>query len=67
MEKGKARTTQRGRSERGEDYPGILIAAADSATGAGRSSKEPRICAFIWGERTDRAPTLPFGRWRRGP
>lgn len=32
---------------------------------AGASDHRPRIAAFIWAEREDVPPTLPFGRWKK--
>lgn len=46
-----------------EDVPGILI--ADGGVGHAAEARRPRISAFIWGEREEVAPTLPFGRWRK--
>ena len=30
----------------------------------GGSAPKPRIAAFIWAEREDTPPTLPYGRWK---
>ena len=40
------------------------IAIADGGKGAGATERPPRIAAFIWAERDESQPTLPFGRWR---
>jgi len=44
------------------DAPGILI--ADGGVGSRMSGKNPRVRAFVYGERLPDIPTLPFGRWK---
>lgn len=44
------------------DVPGIVI--ADGGVGSRLSGKNPRVRAFVYGERLPEIPTLPFGRWK---
>lgn len=44
------------------DVPGIVI--ADGGLASRLSGKNPRVEAFVYGERIPVAPTLPFGRWK---
>ena len=46
------------------DVPGIVIARGRTSRSA--PPGEPKIAAFIWGWKIRPAPTLPFGRWKRG-
>jgi len=41
------------------DLPGIVIRASEEGT------PSPRISAFVYGRRSEPAPTLPFGRWKK--
>lgn len=48
-------------ADRDRELRGIVIAdGGESAAPARR----PRIAAFIWAEREEAQPTLPFGRWK---
>ncbi len=44
------------------DVPGIVI--ADGGLASRLSGKNPRVEAFVYGERIPVVPTLPFGRWK---
>lgn len=48
----------------GEDGSEEVRGIGMSGGGNGGGAPRPRIAAFIWAEREDTPPTLPFGRWK---
>lgn len=45
----------------GTDAVGIVV-----HNGGGAGGASPRTVAFVWGGKVRPAPSLPYGRWKRG-